>query len=150
MPQGPHADFTCLSKHCRTEEGAAVYDLPVSATHCPHGHKRLVRIWTPPNVARAHDLNKAVERVGEQAYNEATRTKRAAVNSHPLATRMVPVGQVGATLAGFGVHALPLKEGKATPSSTPATPTLAAVRGRPPRPKVVASYNPETMPSVKP
>jgi hypothetical protein len=50
MPS-PHADFVCTSKKCETAEGATVYDLPVSATHCPHGHKRLKRLFNAVNVS---------------------------------------------------------------------------------------------------
>lgn len=42
----PVADFACLSLKCQTEEGEAmVYELPVDATHCPQGHKRLRRLF---------------------------------------------------------------------------------------------------------
>jgi hypothetical protein len=46
----PRADFTCLSKHCATDEGATVYELPVDASHCPRGHKRLRRLFNQVNV----------------------------------------------------------------------------------------------------
>lgn len=50
----PRADFVCLSKKCEMgpdEVGAGerplatVYELPVDATHCPKGHKRLKRLF---------------------------------------------------------------------------------------------------------
>jgi hypothetical protein len=41
----PHADFVCGSKFCLTDEGATVYELPIDATHCPKGHKRLKRLF---------------------------------------------------------------------------------------------------------
>jgi len=47
----PRADFVCNSKKCETPEGAAsVYELPVDATHCPRGHKRLKRLFNKVGV----------------------------------------------------------------------------------------------------
>lgn len=45
------ADFACASKHCKTPDGEAmVYELPVDATHCPKGHKRLMRLFNAVGV----------------------------------------------------------------------------------------------------
>lgn len=42
----PLADFVCNSPKCRRKDGSApVYELPVKATHCPMGHKRLTRLY---------------------------------------------------------------------------------------------------------
>jgi hypothetical protein len=42
----PLADFVCNSKRCRTKKGEApVYELPIKATHCPMGHKQIVRLY---------------------------------------------------------------------------------------------------------
>ena len=47
----PRADFSCLSKKCRTDEGAPVYELPVDAIRCPCcGSKRLTRLFNAVNV----------------------------------------------------------------------------------------------------
>jgi len=41
----PIANFVCNSKKCRTAKGAPVYELPVKATHCPMGHRQIVRLF---------------------------------------------------------------------------------------------------------
>jgi hypothetical protein len=46
----PRADFVCMSKKCEIEGEAPVYELPVDATHCPQGHKRLKRLFNQINV----------------------------------------------------------------------------------------------------
>lgn len=52
----PRADHACLSKRCLTEDGEAmVYELPVDATHCPHGHKRLRRLFNKVGVIGLRD-----------------------------------------------------------------------------------------------
>lgn len=53
----PAADFVCNSKKCRTKKGAPVYELPVKATHCPMGHRQIVRLFNKVNVntGRADD-----------------------------------------------------------------------------------------------
>ena len=62
----PHADHACLSKKCRTDDGATVYDLPVGAVRCPMcGSKRLQRLFTAVNVgsATARAQDKLLDRV---------------------------------------------------------------------------------------
>lgn len=46
----PRADFVCLSKKCAVEGEAPTYELPVDATHCPAGHKRLTRLFNKVGV----------------------------------------------------------------------------------------------------
>lgn len=47
----PRADFSCLSKKCRTDAGSPVYELPVDATRCPVcGSKRIARLFNKINV----------------------------------------------------------------------------------------------------
>ena len=42
----PLADFSCLSKKCRTDEGAPVYELPIDAKCCPVcASKRITRLF---------------------------------------------------------------------------------------------------------
>ena len=42
----PLADFSCLSKKCRTDEGAPVYELPIDAKVCPScASKRITRLF---------------------------------------------------------------------------------------------------------
>ncbi len=49
----PLADFVCNHKACRMKNGAAkVYELPIKATHCPMGHKRIVRLYNKIAVIR--------------------------------------------------------------------------------------------------
>lgn len=95
------ADFACLSKRCLTEDGeASVYELPVGATHCPSGHKRLKRIMSA-NIAHgvATRTDKIVEPqyvVQQQRHDKAVETQR----ESPMFA--VPINQLGATLAQFG------------------------------------------------
>lgn len=47
----PIADFVCNSPKCRRKDGSApVYELPTKATHCPLGHKRIVRLFNQVRV----------------------------------------------------------------------------------------------------
>lgn len=46
----PLADFVCNSPKCRKNGAAPVYELPVKATHCPMGHKRIVRLFNKVGV----------------------------------------------------------------------------------------------------
>lgn len=49
---GPRADWVCNSPKCRTDEGAPVYELPISAKRCPVcGSTRIVRLYNKVNVA---------------------------------------------------------------------------------------------------
>ena len=106
---GPHADFVCRSKHCLTSEGASVYDLPVDATHCPKGHKRLTRLFNAVNVNS--DGARRLDRLVEPAYEQAHATKRAVVNSpnrwpmvHPVPVRQLD-SALQATFASAGAPA---------------------------------------------
>ena len=48
----PIADFVCNSPKCRRKDGSApVYELPIRSTHCPMGHKRIVRLFNKVNIA---------------------------------------------------------------------------------------------------
>jgi hypothetical protein len=94
----PRADFACLSKACRTDSGATVYELPVGATHCPMGHKRLTRIWTPPHISTGHA--KAVDAIAEAPIlaAEAKRDEIAlAARRYPM-VKPVPMRNLGAAL----------------------------------------------------
>lgn len=53
----PSADFSCLGKKCRTDEGAPVYELPIDATRCPVcGSKRLTRLFNKIAVIGTRDV----------------------------------------------------------------------------------------------
>jgi hypothetical protein len=118
----PRSDFACLSKACRTEDGATVYELPVGATHCPMGHKRLTRIWTPPHVSTG--LARKVDAALEPSYVVQQERRDAAASSPSFA---VPVRNLGAELGKYGAS-LTSKPGQARPTPSLSDPTLAGVR----------------------
>ena len=107
---GPHMDFACLSKKCRTDEGATVYDLPVATTRCPVcGSKRIQKLFTAVNVNS--DGARRLDQLVEPAYEQAHATKRAVVNSpnrwpmvHPVPVRQLD-SALQATFASAGAPA---------------------------------------------
>src|SRR5262245_1223092 len=72
-PSSARADFICLGKACQTKKGARMYELPVNATHCPMGHKRLQRIYTPPNISRG--VAKRSDKFVEPVYTDLRQKK---------------------------------------------------------------------------
>lgn len=138
MP-GPHANFACLSPKCSTKRGAKVYDLPTTATHCPQGHKRLRRLYDAINVASG--MARRLDRTVEPAYEQATKGKRAAKAARERAATevrqspalAVPIKNIASTLGAMGRN---VTMDGSRPSAVPATPTLAALRGRPARPMI--------------
>jgi hypothetical protein len=127
----PRADFICLSKKCRTDEGAPTYELPTTAKSCPVcGSKRLQRIWAVNvNTGGAKERDKIVE----PAFEEATKPKRdahaAKVEGRATPPLAVPINQVAPTLAAMGRQA---QLGAGKPSLIPATPSLLSLKGRTP------------------
>lgn len=148
MP-GPHADFACLAKKCRTENGSAtVYDLPVTATRCPVcGSKRVQRLYTAVNVASG--MARAVDRIADAPITAALAQKDAAkaarnrpadqVRQAPAIS--VPIGQLAGTLRAMG---RPVQVGEtARPVPRPAVPVQQVFRGRLHQGEVVARHTPK-------
>jgi hypothetical protein len=84
---GPRADFTCLAPACDSLEGAAVYELPVTATRCPVcGSKRIRRLFNAVNVgsagARAHA--QMLESSSLPAQADAARAAHAEAEKTPV------------------------------------------------------------------
>lgn len=81
----PQADYVCNSKKCRKPNGTApVYELPTKATHCPYGHRQIVRLYNKINVnlgarpAERYDgrhtsssMAARVDAIAERPYEEA-------------------------------------------------------------------------------
>lgn len=134
----PHADHACLSKHCKTEDGAAVYDLPVGSTHCPYGHKRLQRLYNAVNVSSG--MATKTDRIAGPAVEAALAQKAEGTAARLNALKQqtpelaVPIRNLAGTLAAMG-RPVSLDGGRA--SATPATPSLAVIRGRGPNANVV-------------
>jgi len=95
----PRADFVCNSKKCETAEGAAsVYELPVDATHCPQGHKRLKRLFNKVGVIGTRTVSpepdwrltrtdhSRTDHIQRDAYDHhrATRVQSPDIHSVPL------------------------------------------------------------------
>ena len=77
----PRSDFLCLSKKCETPKGATAYELPIDATHCPRGHKRLKRIYAA-NI-NARPKAKKIDRMLQPEYERQKAKKDAARPSAP-------------------------------------------------------------------
>jgi hypothetical protein len=140
----PLADFVCNSPKCRTKKGEApVYELPIKATHCPMGHKRVVRLFNKVNVNlgirsrerfdgrhTSSSMAARVDAIAEGPYNEAMAkadTLKAASAANIKATRerfplinVVPSARLQATMAGIFPNAplaAPAPPGKAHKST---------------------------------
>lgn len=139
----PNADFVCNSPKCRDKHGRApVYELPVKATHCPMGHRRIVRLFNKVNVnlgarpterfdGRHTSSSKAarVDALVEEPYNAVMakhdEMKRATAENikatrerFPL-IHVVPSAKLQQTMATVFQGAplpVPAAPGKATPS----------------------------------
>ena len=149
---GPRAFFVCLSKKCRTDEGAPTYELPVSATHCPHGHKRLQRVWSGPDSvpglvrSGSRDMQKVIDAAGSEALDGQAHRRDAVLRDEKNARelqaiglkagiQMVPIGQLA---AGSGMST---GQGKAL-AAPPALVRDTGAAGRPVPAKVQARYRP--------
>jgi hypothetical protein len=119
----PRADFACLSKLCATKKGAKVYELPVTATHCPHGHKRLRRLFNAINVA-TRGVAKHVDRLAGPEYMRQKSNKDQALASATAASH----NGHPAVVAGFARNMGPLLA-KAT-----SMPSFAAASAGPDKP----------------
>lgn len=124
----PLADFACLAKKCRGEQGAPTYELPITATRCPVcGSKRLQRLWTPPAVLRGAQPEPVNLRSSSMAKNldrlagpEIERMEQAesAVKDARTSKRVgrsfaVPLAELPATVARLGgqAQAVPITAG---------------------------------------
>ena len=103
MPD-PRADFTCLGKKCRTEEGAPTYaDLPITTKVCPVcASKRVVRVYNHVNISRPgfYRVNHLVDAAGADALerkHDAT-DSRIANLKRGSPSFAVPISQLGASL----------------------------------------------------
>src|SRR5438128_7129182 len=110
---GPHADFTCLARRCRQEDGSApTYDLPVTATRCPIcGSKRIIRLFNQVRVSTTgHDMALRVDPITSRAWEEQRASqllaRDAAARWGPL--KVVPTRAVPQALANtFGAFGPP-------------------------------------------
>ena len=94
----PRADFACLSKHCLVDDAATQYELPVDATHCPRGHKRLKRLFNhvgvigtratspEPDWRLTRTDHSRTDTIQRDAYDQhrATRVQSSDIHSLPL------------------------------------------------------------------
>ncbi len=114
----PLADFICNSQKCRTKNGSApVFELPLGSTHCPMGHKKLVRLFNKVAVRigkRAYDngdmrhtsssMARRVDQIAEPAMLDAERRKRKGIDAGKRwkfdngMVRTVPIGGLGGAL----------------------------------------------------
>lgn len=77
----PRADFSCLSKKCRTEEGAPVYELPIDAKVCPVcGSKRLTRLFNAVAVIGT----RAVQPEGDPRLTSSSHFQRSQAMLQPM------------------------------------------------------------------
>jgi len=139
MP-GPRSDFLCLSKKCKTPEGAPVFELPVEAKRCPVcGSKRLQRIYAA-NISTG--ILQRKDPALEAAYEGSQRAKAAtgdAISHKRIAPSLaVPISQLGPKLASYGVGALPVRPGKSSYrdgqiSAPPRESVVSKVQRLPPR-----------------
>ena len=144
----PRADYVCLARKCRTEEGSPTYELPITATRCPVcGSKRLQRIWTPPAVLRgaqpeplnlrSSSMAKNLDRLGEPELARIEQRQSAAKDARTSGRVgpgfAVPLAELPATLAKFGgrAQAVPISAGAATVTPGQFHPVQAGMR--PPR-----------------
>ena len=111
------ANFSCASKTCKTKQGARVYELPVAATRCPVcGSKRIQRLMSPVNIS--HGIAKRSDRVLEPEWTRQHNIRTAAktANKKVAPPFAVPMDQLGARLAGYGLQPLAVSPGTARPS----------------------------------
>jgi len=151
----PRADFACMGKQCRTDEGAPTYELPVTATRCPVcGSRRLQRLWNKaPGMLRSgsRDMQKIIDQAGGEAmdrhgalksarlqHDKDAREIAAANGGRPVPSLAVPIDQLLTKVQGLG-----LKSGEARPTDSLTSPLLAGtVARRPMRPNVQAKWTP--------
>lgn len=126
----PLANFVCNDKRCRTKKNQApVYELPINATHCPMGHRKVVRIFDRVNVrigrakpdfpdmrhtssSKAARIDVIAEPAISQADANAARMREARLkfpNAHMVPTKHMKTA-IGGLMQGMGVQgAIPIR-----------------------------------------
>jgi hypothetical protein len=144
---GPRADFVCLSKKCFQDGAATVYELPVASTRCPVcSSKRIQRLYnSAPAVLRGvPDTFTATRRVIDHivddagsaalAKADAGKQQRLAAQKANAPMFAVPLKQLGASLASFGIQAPNINMAGSRPSLAPAHPVAPMIRRGGPMP----------------
>lgn len=113
----PHANFSCLSKKCRTDDGAApVYDLPLTAKRCPVcGSSRIRRLFDAVNVVGNNFTQRqAIEsKVVAPEYDRQMQVKSAAIQAAAPTQVTIPAGQAltAARTANNAAFSMPVLNG---------------------------------------
>lgn len=77
----PLADFSCLGKKCRTDEGAPVYELPIDAKVCPVcASKRLTRLFNKVAVIGT----RSVQPAGDPRLTSSSHLQRSQAMLQPM------------------------------------------------------------------
>lgn len=115
----PRADFACTSRACATDEGAPVYELPVDASHCPRGHKRLKRLFNAVAVIGT----RPTQPEGDPRLTSSSHFQRSTASLQPMYDRRdqlkapddmrsytVPVGTAGQMVGSGMGKGRPMRE----------------------------------------
>ena len=115
----PRADFACLSKACADPDtgDAPTYELPVDATHCPRGHKRLRRLFNRIGVMtrQLHDTlrelgyDRSLQEAAHAIPDARQRLTYIAEMTEQAASKVLnflacPFDALGSTMATYGAQ----------------------------------------------